>query len=154
MDRTDELILEMIEENARISFQELGDAIGMSRVAAKKRIQKLEREGIIRGYNTFICRKDDVTMLIDIQTAPGKMNDVIKVLLNRTAYIRQIFKTTMEDHVHIIAVSDASANLRYLVRMIKKQCGDDIVSIECHTVTAVFKEKSDNTIRGEEGCAL
>ncbi len=35
MDAIDEKILELIEENARISYQDLGDAIGMSRVAAK-----------------------------------------------------------------------------------------------------------------------
>ena len=36
MDGTDEKILELLKGNARMSYQELGDAIGMSRVAAKK----------------------------------------------------------------------------------------------------------------------
>ncbi len=51
MDRTDEQILSLLQSNARMSYQELGDAIGMSRVAAKKRVKKLEEDGIIRGYN-------------------------------------------------------------------------------------------------------
>ena len=62
MDKTDERILDLLKSNARMSYQELGDAIGMTRVAAKKRVQKLEREGIIRGYNTYIVRDDEVTM--------------------------------------------------------------------------------------------
>ena len=140
MDRTDEQILELIKGNARISYQELGDAIGMSRVAARKRLNKLEREGIIRGYNTCIYRENDVTMFIDIVTAPGRMEEVIKVLCNRTAFIHQIFKTTLENHIHIVAVSDDSANLRYLVKMIEKKCGDNIVHIKSCTVTEVIKD--------------
>lgn len=140
MDAIDERILELIGENARISYQELGDAIGMSRVAAKKRVCKLERDGIIRGYKTCINRDDDVSMLIDITVAPGKMDDVIEVLFNRTAYIRSVFKTTLEDHVYILANSDEPANLGYLVKMIKKNCGKNIVKIECKNVTEVFKD--------------
>ena len=137
VDGKDELICEMIRENARISYQELGDAIGMSRVAAKKRVQKLEREGVIRGYHACIYLEDEVTMLIDIETAPGKMENVIRVLTNRMAYIREIFRTTSGNHVHIVAVAEDSANLGYLVKMIKKNCGDDIVGIECERVEEV-----------------
>ena len=41
MDRTDEQILNLIKGNARMSYQEIGDSIGISRVAAMKRVRKL-----------------------------------------------------------------------------------------------------------------
>ena len=140
MDKIDEKILDLLKGNARMSYQELGDAIEMSRVAAKKRVQKLEQEGIIRGYNTCIYREDEVTMFIDIVAAPGKLEDVIAVLCNRTAYIRQIFRTTKENHIHAVAVSDQVSNLKYLTKMIRKKCGDDIVEIHCHAVKEVIKD--------------
>ena len=140
MDGKDELILEMIEGNARVSYQELGDAVGISRVAAKKRVMKLEREGIIRGYNTCIYREDEVTMFLDIVTAPGKMEEVIRVLGDRTAYIRQVFETTVENHVHIVAVSDQATNLGYLIKMIRKKCGDNIIEMHSQTVKKVIKD--------------
>ena len=59
-------VLELIEGNARIPFQELGKSLGMSRVAAKKRVKKLEDTGINRGYNITIYREDEVTVIIDI----------------------------------------------------------------------------------------
>jgi DNA-directed RNA polymerase subunit beta' len=46
VDKTDEKILDLLKGNARMSYQELGDALGLSRVAAKKRVQKLEAAGI------------------------------------------------------------------------------------------------------------
>ena len=140
MDKTDEKILDLLKGNARMSYQELGDAIGMSRVAAQKRVRKLEQEGIIRGYNTCIYKESDITMFIDIVTAPGKLEDVIKMLSTRTAYIRQIYKTTKENHIHAVAVSDQVSNLKYLTRMIRKTCGDDIVEIHCHAVKEVIKD--------------
>ena len=140
MDRTDEKILSLLKGNARMSYQELGNAIDMSRVAAKKRIQKLEEAGIIRGYNTCIYREDEITMFIDIVTLPDKYDDVLRYVSTRTAYIRQIFKTTKENHIHIVAVSDQASNLKYLTRMIMKACGDDIVEIQSHAVKDVIKD--------------
>lgn len=140
MDKIDEKILSLLKGNARISYQELGDAIGMSRVAAKKRVQKLEREGIIRGYNTYIYRADETTMFIDIVTKSDKYDEVLQYVSTRTAYIRQIFKTTKENHIHIVAVSDQTSNLKYLTRMIMKACGDDIVEIHSHAVKEIIKD--------------
>ena len=77
MYRPDEKILDLLKGNARMSYQELGDAIGMSRVAAKKRVDKLEKAGIIRGYNTCICREGEITMFIDIVTLAGRYDDVL-----------------------------------------------------------------------------
>ena len=42
MDGTDKKLLDVIKGNARMSYQEIGYALGMSRVAAKKRVDKLE----------------------------------------------------------------------------------------------------------------
>ena len=40
MDKTDERILDLLKGNARMTYQELGDALGMSRVAAQKRVKR------------------------------------------------------------------------------------------------------------------
>ena len=93
-----------MQGNARISFQELGDELGISRVAAMKRVRKLEKEGIIRQYNTCIYREDEVTMLMDLEIKPGKYDKVLKYITTRTTFIRQIFRTTGESRIHIVAV--------------------------------------------------
>ena len=140
MDKTDEKILELLKGNARMSYQELGDAIGMTRVAAKKRVRKLEMEGVIRGYNTCIYKDQDITLFIDIVTAPGKYETVLIYVSASTAYVRQIFRTTKENHIHMVAVSDSVENLKHLTRMIQKKCGEDIVEIHSHAVKEVIKD--------------
>jgi DNA-binding Lrp family transcriptional regulator len=140
MDNTDLRILNLLKGNARMSFQEIGNAVGMSRVAAKKRVKKLENEGIIRGYNTCIYREDEITLFIDIVTVPGKYEDVLKYVTAHTAYIRQIFRTTKENHIHMVAVSDQASNLKYLTKMIQKKCSDGIAEIHCHAVKEIIKD--------------
>ena len=140
MDRTVERILSLLKGNARMGYQDLGDAIGMTRVAAKKRVQKLEREGIIRGYNTCIYKPGEITAIIDIVTLHGKFDEVLQYVSTRTAYVRQIFGTTKENHIHMVAVSDSARDLKYLAKMIIKKCGDSIDEIHCHALKDVYKD--------------
>ena len=140
MDKTDERILDIMKGNARISFQELGDELGISRVAAMKRVRKLEQEGIIRQYNTCIYRDDEVTMLVDLEIKPEKYDKVLKYITTRTTFIRQIFRTTGESRIHIVAVAPTVEDLQYLAHMIQKKCGDDIEHISAHGVKEVIKD--------------
>ena len=140
MDKTDEKILELLKGNARMSYRELGDAIGMTRVAAKKRVKKLEEAGVIREYNTTIYREGEVTMLIDIDTTPEGFEDVLNYVGTRTIDIRQIFTTTKENHIHAVAVSSSVENLRYMAKVIFKHCEDSIEHMTCHTVKEIVKD--------------
>ena len=54
MDETDRKILDILRENARMSFSEIGSAVGISRVSVKKRMTAMEEAGIIRGYRAVI----------------------------------------------------------------------------------------------------
>ena len=139
MDRTDREILDLLKGNARMSWQALGEALGMTRVGARKRVQKLEEEGVIRGYNTYILLEDEVTMLIDIVTLPERLDAVLAYVAGQTMYIRQIFRTG-EDRLHLVAVSDQASDLGYLVKMIRRRCGKDIKTLEFHTVNEVIKD--------------
>ena len=79
-------------------------------------------------------------MFIDIVTDPGRFDSVLQYVSTRTAYIRQIFRTTKENHIHMVAVSDSVENLGYLTKMILKDCGGDIVEIHSHAVKEVIKD--------------
>lgn len=140
MDSTDIRILEILKGNARMSFQELGRRTGISRVAAMKRVRKLEREGIIRKYNTYICREDEITMLLDIVTKPEAFDEVLDYCLNQTVYVRQIFRTTNENHIHMVVVSDSVSELKYLTRRIRSDCREKIKMIDFCAVREVVKD--------------
>ena len=140
MDEKDKQILNMIKGDARKSYQEIGDALGISRVAAKKRIAKLEEAGIIRQYNTYIKRDDEITMLIDIITTPEGFDRVLEYVATRTVYVRQIYTTLKEYHIHLVAVSDSLEQINYMAKIIKKACIDDIVEYHARQVREIIKD--------------
>lgn len=51
LDKIDRNILRILQEEGRISFTELGERVGLSTTPCTERVRRLEREGIIMGYN-------------------------------------------------------------------------------------------------------
>ncbi len=140
MDQTDEKILQLMKNNARITMQELGNELGMSRVAAKNRVKKLERIGVIQGYNTIIYLEDETTIIMDVVTKPGYFEDILEFVSTKMDYVRQIFCTTKDNHIHIVAASTDGKDLKAQVEMIEKKCGREIEHLSCHAVTEVIKD--------------
>lgn len=54
MDQIDHRIVALLRENARRSFQDIGEQVSLSAPAVKRRVDRLEREGVIRGYSANV----------------------------------------------------------------------------------------------------
>jgi Lrp/AsnC family leucine-responsive transcriptional regulator len=54
LDQTDLKILELLEENARRTFGDIGGHVGLSAPAVKRRVDRLERAGVVLGYTTRV----------------------------------------------------------------------------------------------------
>lgn len=57
MDQTDRQLLQLLEENARLSLADLGKAVSLSSPAVKERLLKLEESGVIQGYTIKVDHK-------------------------------------------------------------------------------------------------
>src|SRR5881227_322459 len=54
MDSIDKQIVALLRENARRSFQDIGGHVSLSAPAVKRRVDRLRREGVIRGFTTLV----------------------------------------------------------------------------------------------------
>ncbi|WP_310830198.1 Lrp/AsnC family transcriptional regulator [Paenibacillus pedocola] len=54
MDELDHNILKLLEQNGRLSHEEIGKLLHISRPSVHQRVAKLEKSGIIRGYRGLI----------------------------------------------------------------------------------------------------
>ena len=54
LDNTDREILGLLEADARRTFGDMGRRVGLSAPAVKRRVDRLEAAGVIRGYTTVV----------------------------------------------------------------------------------------------------
>lgn len=83
LDETDRQIVEALIRNARISYSDLGELVGLSRVAVKSRIDALEKRGIIEEYTTIINPQKlsgAVSCYFEIETEPSSLKTVTDIL--------------------------------------------------------------------------
>ncbi|KAF1695624.1 AsnC family transcriptional regulator [Pseudoxanthomonas jiangsuensis] len=79
----DEQLLSLLRENARSSTAEIARRLGLSRTTVQSRIDRLERQGVIRGYAVRLddgYERDRIRAHILITVLPKKMAAVAKAL--------------------------------------------------------------------------
>src|SRR5918998_670780 len=54
LDQIDRQIVALLRENARRSFQDIGTQVSLSAPAVKRRVDRLESEGVIAGYAALL----------------------------------------------------------------------------------------------------
>ena len=86
IDEIDRNILKELQQDARVSYAELGRRVGLTTPAVIERVRKLEDAGVILGYRAEI--------------------DTAKVGLPITAFVRM--SITGVDYSHIIEVAEQS----------------------------------------------
>ena len=84
MDAIDLRLVELLRDNARVSFAELARQVGLSAPAVHERVGKLESSGVIRGYRADVAPEPiglGVTALIGIvEESTANPDDVIEAL--------------------------------------------------------------------------
>ncbi len=55
MDSVDRSIVALLRENARRSFQDIGHHVHLSAPAVKRRVDRLERDGVLLGYTAVVA---------------------------------------------------------------------------------------------------
>jgi len=80
LDMIDERILELLTEDGRRSASEVGRLVGLSPAAAKRRIDRLEQAGYIRGYTAILDYRKlggQLEAFSELRFAPGTQVDDI-----------------------------------------------------------------------------
>lgn len=75
MDHIDKQLLIMLQENARVPLKQLAERVYLSSPAVAARIERLERQGIIKGYHTnidWLKLGYHITAFINLEVAPAQ----------------------------------------------------------------------------------
>ena len=109
MKDTDRVICRLLEQNARISFSEIADTVGLSVTSVSEHIKKLEESGTIQGYFTKInpaALDLDITVFVFVR---------VESSAHYPTFIAQCRKTTEILECHALT-GDASHLLKIRVQ--------------------------------------
>ena len=81
MDKINWSILEALQQNARMSFAEIGRQVGLSAPAVAERMEKLEEAGIIRGFTVNLNMEKlgyALSAIVSLKIYNGRQKDFIQ----------------------------------------------------------------------------
>ena len=117
LDDLDQQIIRCLIQNARMPYSEIGQQVGISRVAVKMRVQALEKKGIIEEYTTIINPQKisgAISCYFEIETVPDTLEEVISIL-EKNDTVTQIYRVTGKSRLHVHAVSPSQEELEQLL---------------------------------------
>ncbi|MBI3846110.1 MAG: Lrp/AsnC family transcriptional regulator [Planctomycetes bacterium] len=123
LDSIDSKALTLLASRARISWADLGEALGLSAPAAAERVHRLEESGVIRGYEARIDpHQVECKLTAFVSVSLGRAKD-------RPAFLRSVIATAEVLECHHVAGDDD-----YLLKVRCK----DTDALE-HLLTGVLK---------------
>ena len=141
LDALDQKIVRLLIENARISYSDIGQEVGISRVAVKARIQALEQRGIIEEYTTIINPQKisgAVSCYFEIETLPDTLAEVTEIL-KQNEIITQVYRVTGKNKLHVHAVAASSEEMEKLIREVIDPL-PGVVSCGCNIILSRIKD--------------
>jgi Lrp/AsnC family transcriptional regulator, leucine-responsive regulatory protein len=119
MDEIDRRLLTSLEGNARLSFAELGEQVGLSKTPCWQRVRDLEREGVIRAYRADIDSAQlglEVQAFVHVTLSPDHHAEFEAAVLHHPAVL-QCFSTARHAGYLMHVLVPGIAELDTLLRM-------------------------------------
>ena len=141
LDRLDQDIIRLLIENARASYSEIGQKVGISRVAVKARIQALEQRGVIEEYTTIINPQKisgAVSCYFELETLPDTLAQVTDTL-NQNETVTQIYRVTGKNKLQVHAVAASGEEMEALIREVIDPL-PGVVSCSCNIILSRIKD--------------
>lgn len=141
LDELDQKIVRLLIQNARMSYSEIGQLVGISRVAVRMRIQALEKRGVIEEYTAVINPQKisgAVSCYFEIETSPAAFAQVTDILSGDET-ITQIYRVTGQNKLHVHAVAASGEEMEQLIREVVDPL-PGVVSSSCHIILSRIKD--------------
>lgn len=125
LDERDMTIVNMLMKNARATLREIADVLGMTDVAVRKRLQRLERDRIIQGYTAVVDPRAlgfSVISLTGVDVEPGDLLRVARELATRE-YVKSAWITAGDHEIMLEIWARNEAEMDEIIREISAMQG-------------------------------
>ena len=118
LDETGWLLLQELQQNARLSYSELGQRVGLSSPAVADRMRKMEEAGIITGYRAEVNMARlglPVTAIIRLSSIAGQSCQRVASQVSEIPEVLESYRVTGSDGVVIRVAASSVDHLEHII---------------------------------------
>ncbi|NOI67467.1 Lrp/AsnC family transcriptional regulator [Vibrio sp. 99-8-1] len=145
MDKFDQHLLELLQQDGRLSTVELAERVGLSASPCARRLKKLEQQGVIEGYSALLNRqKIGIAMTVFVEVS----------LSNHQAQSIDKFESEIVEMKQVVSCHVVSGAYDYLLEVVSQdlndyelfirqlQCVDNVKDIHTHMAMRQVKGRA------------
>lgn len=124
IDEKDNQIINLLLEDGRMSYSDIGEKVGLSRTAVKNRIAALEKSGLIKGYTVKLDTQKNpgtMTFITTIETDPNAFDSIAEVLKNEECVVT-LCQISGDSAMHAVCVAESIEQMREFAKRIRNTC--------------------------------
>ena len=126
MDTKDRAILEILQEDARATYAQIGDRVGLSPSSVHERVRKMERRGVIRGYRASVAPEAiglGVTALISVMPLDPTQPDDLPDRVEGFAEVEDCYSVAGHENYILKVRTRTTGELEDLLRRLREKGG-------------------------------
>ena len=140
-----ENLLKLLNENARLSLEELASLTGISEKAVAARMDELEREGILRGYRAVIdwekAGSEMVSSIIEVKITP-KYSFGFDEFADAVAKFPEVTNVYLMSGGYDILIEVLAKNFKDIAMFVAKRLApmESVLSTATHFILRKYKD--------------
>jgi DNA-binding Lrp family transcriptional regulator len=119
VDETDLKLLRLLSDDSRRTLRELGREVGLSISAVRKRVEKLERKGVIKRHTVAVDYRKlglGLTAFLNLEVDPKELGNLIRQL----SHYREVCEIHRITGSHNLLVKVRSKDVNSLNKFLEK----------------------------------
>jgi DNA-binding Lrp family transcriptional regulator len=120
MDEIDKKIIQILKQDGRASYSEIGNKVGLSEGAVRIRIKKLMESGVIKKFTVETGLLGGAEALSLISVSPSIPTSKISAMLRETPNIKEVYEVTGEYDIAVVISATDIAQVNDCVEKIRK----------------------------------
>lgn len=123
LDETGWRLLDELQQNARLSYKELGQRVGLSLPSVAERVRKMEEAGIITGYHAEVNLTRlglPILSIIRLGSFAGQSCEHVASQASAIPEVLECYKVTGTDCVFVKVVAASMPHLEQVIEQISR----------------------------------
>ena len=119
MDEIDARIIEILKENSRKTYVEIGKSVGLSEGAVRNRIQSLVDTGVIERFTIEVAPSARVRSLTMISVDPSTPTSSVSEAIKQFPAVERIYEITGEYDIVAVVSSTSIEGVNHCIEKIR-----------------------------------